>query len=243
MAARALLPHEIVEQALQSEGNDKVAELEWVRMVEDMTKEGKLSDSLAVCDVSDSMKGLPMQVCIALGLLISEMSSPPWKGHVISISANPKLHLVEGDTLAEKYRFTQNMEWSRKTNFQKVFDVILNVACECKLQPEKMIKQLFVFSDMLFHQVLLNPLETDYWAIERKYKEAGYGTPPRVVFWNLREWYYGPPWMWKTEGIAMVSGYSENLLKVFLNNGEINQMLVVKQAIQGELFEQLVVLD
>ncbi|GLJ48561.1 hypothetical protein SUGI_1024340 [Cryptomeria japonica] len=162
IAAGALLPHEIVEQALQSEGNDDVAELQWLRMVEDMSREGKLSGSLAVCDVSGSMSGLPMKVCIALGLLVSELSAQPWKGHVMTFSKNPKLHLVEGDTLAEKYRFTQNMEWGMNTDFQKVFDVILSMACRCKLQPEKMIKQLFVFSDTEFDEASLNPWETDY---------------------------------------------------------------------------------
>ncbi|GLJ48923.1 hypothetical protein SUGI_1031910 [Cryptomeria japonica] len=242
IAAGALLPHEIVEQAVQSEGNDEVAELQWLRMVEDMTREGKLSDSLAVCDVSGSMEGLPMQVCIALGLLVSEMSAEPWKGHLITFSANPELHLVQGDTLAEKYRFTENMEWNMNTDFQKVFDVILSMACECKLQPEKMIKQLFVFSDMEFNEASINPWKTDYMAIKRKYKEAGYGAPPRIVFWNLRN-SQSTPVIKDEEGVALVSGYSKNLLKLFLNNGEINPMLVLKQAIEGKLFQKLVVLD
>ncbi|GLJ48918.1 hypothetical protein SUGI_1031860 [Cryptomeria japonica] len=242
IAAGALLPHEIVEQAVQSEGNDEVAELQWLRMVEDMTREGKLSDSLAVCDVSGSMEGLPMQVCIALGLLVSEMSAEPWKGHVITFSKNPELHLVQGDTLAEKYRFTENMEYNMNTDFQKVFDVILSMACECKLQPDKMIKQLFVFSDMEFDEASRNPWETDYMAIKRKYKEAGYGAPPRIVFWNLRN-SQSTPVIKDEEGVALVSGYSKNLLKLFLNNGEINPMLVLKQAIEGKLFQKLVVLD
>ncbi|GLJ48560.1 hypothetical protein SUGI_1024330 [Cryptomeria japonica] len=116
------------------------------------------------------------------------------------------------------------------------------MACRCKLQPEKMIKQLFVFSDTEFDEDSLNPWETDYMAIKKKYKEAGYGAPPRIVFWNLRD-SQSTPVMKEEEGVAMVSGYSKNLLKLFMNNGDMNPMLVLKQPVEGELFEQLVVLD
>lgn len=42
-----------------------------------MKKKGKLSNTLSVCDVSGSMSGTPMEVCIALGLLVSEISKDP----------------------------------------------------------------------------------------------------------------------------------------------------------------------
>ncbi|RZC72238.1 hypothetical protein C5167_035390 [Papaver somniferum] len=44
----------------------KVAELQWRRMVDDMSKIGKLNDCLAICDVSGSMNGTPMGVSVAL---------------------------------------------------------------------------------------------------------------------------------------------------------------------------------
>ena len=79
-----------------------VAELQWKRMVDDMTKKGKLTNCIAVCDVSGSMNGTPMEVSVALGLLVSELSEEPWKGHVITFSHNPQLHLIEGSNLQEK---------------------------------------------------------------------------------------------------------------------------------------------
>ncbi|KAH9309624.1 hypothetical protein KI387_037535 [Taxus chinensis] len=94
IAAGALLPHEIIEQALKSEGEDNVAEIQWQQMVKNMTKDEKFSDSLAVCDVSRNMTGTSMKVCIALGLLVSNMSEEPWRGHIITFSEKPQLHLV-----------------------------------------------------------------------------------------------------------------------------------------------------
>ncbi|XLU63380.1 hypothetical protein S245_022589 [Arachis hypogaea] len=105
IATGALLPHEII-QSLgyrypygdedEYEAADEVAELQWSRMGSDMLKKGKLKNCLAVFDVSGSMSGVPMDVCVALGLLVSELNEEPWKGKVITFSANPQLHLIEG---------------------------------------------------------------------------------------------------------------------------------------------------
>ncbi|KAL6181239.1 hypothetical protein ACLB2K_047894 [Fragaria x ananassa] len=81
IAAGALLPHEII--ASNAKGSDGVAELQWKRLVEDMVKKGKMKNCLAVCDVSGSMEGLPMDVSVALGLLVSELSEMPWKGEKV----------------------------------------------------------------------------------------------------------------------------------------------------------------
>ncbi|KAH9329153.1 hypothetical protein KI387_001261 [Taxus chinensis] len=245
IAAGALLPHEILEQVLAWSGHwdDEVAELQWKQMVEDMRKEGKFSSSLAVCDVSGSMEGTPMDVCIALGLLVSDMSEEPWRGHIITFSENPELHLVQGESLAEKYAFTENTEWDMNTDFQKVFDLLLTMACKNNLPPEKMIKQLFVFSDMEFDEASLNPWETDYMVIKRKFREAGYGVPPRIVFWNLGD-SQSTPVLMEEEGVAMVSGFSKNMVKMFLRDtGNINPTLIMNAAIRGKLYQNLVVID
>ena len=49
------------------------------------------------------------------------------------------------------------MEWGYNTDFQKVFDVILEVAVKGKMKAEEMIKRLFVFSDMEFDETSANP--------------------------------------------------------------------------------------
>jgi hypothetical protein len=38
----------------------------------------RLRNCLAVCDVSGSMFGTPTEVCVALGVLVSELSEEPW---------------------------------------------------------------------------------------------------------------------------------------------------------------------
>ncbi|MCI54054.1 plant/T31B5-30 protein, partial [Trifolium medium] len=88
---------------------------------------------------------------------------------------------------------------------------------------DQMIKRIFVFSDMEFDQASVNSWETDYQAITRKFTEKGYGSAvPQIVFWNLRDSKATPvPAIQK--GVALVSGYSKNLLTLFLDNeGDIS---------------------
>ncbi|KAL8100112.1 hypothetical protein AgCh_032390 [Apium graveolens] len=54
------------------EGQEDVAELQWKRMVDDTLDKGNLSNCIVICDVSGSMCGTPLEVSVALGLLVSE---------------------------------------------------------------------------------------------------------------------------------------------------------------------------
>ncbi|KAF3457374.1 hypothetical protein FNV43_RR02031 [Rhamnella rubrinervis] len=243
IAAGALLPHEII-RSLGDKDGGQVAKLQWERMVDDLLKEGKMKNCLAVCDVSGSMEGIPMNVSVALGLLVSELSEDPWKGKIITFSENPQLHLIQGDDLESKAQFVTDMDWGYNTNFQKVFDLILQAAVDGNLKPEHMIKRVFVFSDMEFDQASQNPWETDYMAIKRKFEEKGYGQAvPEIVFWNLiNSW--TTPVSGNQQGVALVSGFSKNLLKLFLDgSGIINPESVMEVAICGKAYQKLVVVD
>ncbi|KAL7177681.1 hypothetical protein ACSBR2_030944 [Camellia fascicularis] len=242
IAAGALLPHEIIAALSDGDGGE-VAELQWKRMVDDLMKKGKLSNCIAVCDVLGSMEGIPMEVCVALGVLVSELSEEPWKGKLITFSADPELHIVEGDTFLAKIEFVKRMDWGMNTNFQKVFDRILKVAVEGKLREEQLIKRVFVFSDMEFDVVCESPWETDYQAIKKKFGEKGYENVPEIVFWNLRS-SRSTPVVARQSGVALVSGFLKNLLTMFLDSGGIvNPLDVMELAISGDEYKQLVVYD
>ncbi|VVA89791.1 unnamed protein product [Arabis nemorensis] len=213
------------------------------------------------------MNGTPMEVAVALGLLVSELSQDPWRGKLITFSENPQLQLVEGDDLRTKKEFVRKMEWGANTDFQKLSDLILKIAVEGKLKPEEMVKRVFVFSDMEFDEASGSHYyqdyrhryysgsdsgseaenggwETDYEAIVRKYKEKGYGEAvPEIVFWNLRA-SKSTPVTANQKGVALVSGFSKNLIKMFLDNdGEIDPMMIMEAVISGEEYKQLVVID
>ncbi|WCJ26793.1 hypothetical protein M5689_008585 [Euphorbia peplus] len=239
IAAGALLPHQII-HSLKEENGGEVAELQWKRTVDDLLREGKLTNCLAISDVSGSMHGEPLEVSVALGLLVSELSEQPWKGKLITFSKNPTLQIVKGDTLLEKINSIERMQWNVNTDFQKVFDVMLEVAVNGKLKEDEMIKRVFVFSDMEFDVASLRPWETDYEAIVKKFTEKGYGNAiPQIVFWNLRD-SRATPVPCGQKGVALVSGFSKNLLKLFMDgNGDIDPVPFMEAAIAGEEYQTL----
>ncbi|MED6224803.1 hypothetical protein PIB30_087680 [Stylosanthes scabra] len=228
IAAGALFPHEII--ASLGDGDvGVVAELQWRRMVSDM--------------LSKACVG-PMEVSVTLGLLVSELIEEPWKGKVITFSENPELHLIQGDDLSSKTNFIRRMKWGMNTNFQRVFDRILEVAVNGKLKPDQMIKRVFVFSDMEFDQASTRPWETDYNVIARKYSEKGYGNAvPQIVFWNLRD-LRATPVPSTQQGVALVSEFSKNLMRLFMDSdGDISPEASMEAAISGPEYQKLVVLD
>ncbi|KAL7209962.1 hypothetical protein ACSBR1_031517 [Camellia fascicularis] len=217
IAAGALLPHEIIAALSDGDGGE-VAELQWKRMVDDLMKKGKLSIASRCVMYWEAWRGFP------------------W-------SADPELHIVEGDTLLAKIEFVKRMDWGMNTNFQKVFDRILKVAVEGKLREEQLIKRVFVFSDMEFDVVCGSPWETDYQAIKKKFGEKGYENVPEIVFWNLRS-SQSPPVVARQSGVALVSGFLKNLLTMFLDSGGIvNPLDVMELAISGDEYKQLLVYD
>ncbi|CAI5516162.1 unnamed protein product [Closterium sp. Naga37s-1] len=255
IASGALLPHEVVKTAMAAAGDrvDTVGELQWKAMVADVRSKGSLGNSMAVCDVSGSMEGIPMEVAIALSLLVSEVSSEPWKNHLITFSAQPRIHHVQGETLVERVSSTQGMAWGYNTNFQAVFDLLLSRAQQFELDPADMVQRLYVFSDMQFDEAR-GPSggirgrdcgwETDHQAIVRKYTAAGYPVP-QIVYWNLRgdASASSTPVAASEEGVALVSGFSKGMLLTVLEGKELSPMTVLEEAIKGKLFELVQVVD
>ncbi|KAF8658578.1 hypothetical protein HU200_059038 [Digitaria exilis] len=220
IAAGALLPHEILASIGTDAGDDGVADLQWQRMVSDLRALGKLSNCIAVCDVSGSMEGEPMDVCVALGLLVSELSDEPWHHRVITFSKNPQLHVIAGETLEEKANFIRCMNWAMNTDFQ------------AKCSTSSSTSRVFVFSDMEFDLASTRPWETDYEAITRKFTEAGYGASNAV------------PVTASEKGVALVSGFSKNMVKLFLDGGGIvTPRDLMEKAISGPEYQKLVVFD
>ena len=89
-----------------------------------------------------------MEVAIALGLIVSELTDEPFKNKLITFSAEPRLHTVEGATLKERVANVSLMDWGGNTDLLAVFKLLLENA-KANLGAQ-MIEKLFVFSDMQF---------------------------------------------------------------------------------------------
>jgi len=243
----------------------QIIEAQWLNYVETIKKSGSLDNCIAIADVSGSMysrswpsstpdKTTPIEVCIALSLLVAAVSQPPFDQTLMTFSAHPELiHLPPSATsLAKKVDLVKSIQWGMNTDFQAVFDLILHKAIATNLPKQHMIKTIFVFSDMQFDQAASAPFETDYQQIVRKFAQKGYDVP-KMVFWNLnarggRE--NDTPVLCDTIGTAMVSGWSGQMLKLFMESGgeminspEFSPEFLMEKAIGKPVYDVLKIVD
>lgn len=249
---------------------DQVADGQWNTLVQRIKDSGTLESSIAICDVSGSMTGpvfndgtCPMDSAIGLSLLIAEVTKPPFGGAFITFSADPEIQSIDlTKTLREKYHSLSSARWEVNTDFVGVFErLILPRAIMHKVPPEDMVKRVFVFSDMQF-DMAANPSgggwATCFERIQEQYKAASYEMP-ELVFWNLaggrggyQHYSYGfpagvpdshiapKPATADQEGVSLVSGYSQGMLKMFLDEGmfsddaEEEEIEAEEEQVEGE---------
>lgn len=214
--AGAVLPHEVIAASADTDRTVEMG-LQWMKLIEDARSSGKIPEALCICDVSGSMHGKPMDVAVALSLLVSDLASEPWKNRICTFSANPSFMTVPSATVDNLYcrsRMVKGFEWGGNTDLVKVFHIMLQLAKEFSVPDERMPKMLFIFSDMEFDLACKGSSQTDFAYVKQLFEHSGY-TMPQVVFWNLRA-SQSHPVAAEEQGTVMLSGYSAGLLKNFL---------------------------
>ena len=254
----ALLPHEIVREVLSSSygqlSNEvkieiERSELQWKNYVQELQKTpgGGLGNALAVCDVSGSMSGIPMEVCLALGLLTSTISKGPFHNIVCTFTATPRLTKLpdsENTSLLDQIRALMDIDWGMNTDFEAVFSLILDTAIKHKLPNMELPKRILVFSDMQFDEAGTFSAGA-HTGLKKKFEREGY-TLPEIVYWNLRgDACAGSFPVTKDEkrGALLMSGYSGHLLKNLMSGKDMNMMDLLLESVSDPLYEKVKVLD
>ncbi len=119
-------------------------------------KTGVFKNAIAVADVSSSMNGLPMQVSIALGILVSQCNDGPYANKIITFSDNPSFYNLGYKTLKDNVNMIAKAPWGGSTNMRAVFDLLINEATNNNIEPNNMIEPyLFLRTCSLIVYVLL----------------------------------------------------------------------------------------
>jgi len=192
-----------------------------------------LGNMVSLVDVSGSMSGTPMNVAIALGLLVSEIASPAYSHRCLTFSSRPTwVELNDDMSLDQKVKKMKSADWGMNTDFEIAMEQILKVATDKKLKPEE-IPNLIVFSDMQFDQARCGHTsgswETHHERIVRRFKEEGMKVcgeewpAPHMIYWNLRGSTTGFPAQADTPGVTMLSGYSPSLMKLLLDGEPLEE--------------------
>lgn len=261
----------------------QVVDAQWNTMLARLREAGTLDNSLAVCDVSGSMGDIywqdtetqPILPAVALSMVLAQLAKPPFANMFITFSAKPKVvTLQEGVGVAANVAAMIRGSWGRNTNLHAVFvHLLLPLAVQHRVPQEDMVKRLFVFSDMQFDAAQPAKEEdpgawvTNHDAIARAYEEAGYDVP-EIVYWNLAGELQTTPVGAERKGVALMSGFSPAMMKVFMNedveepldddtvlvdeNGEevklprkpeMTPLSIMKRALENPSYDGLIVSD
>ena len=262
-----ILPHELANYYVnlrntQDEYDEnETIELQWKTIVENVKSCGILGNSLALIDLSGSMfsasnGSIPAQVAIALGIITSQCCNGMFKNKFITFSADPELVSLIPDELYKEYtdkgiepslytcfKSLIDVDYGYNTDFVKSCDMIIKYGKDNNINDEDMPKKLFIFTDMQFDEATTdnnnenNGIETLYKTIVKMFKAADY-TAPKFIFWNLNSSHKQSfPVNCKTEGTAMISGFSEQLLKIFMTYDEFKPDLIVDEILAQYLPE------
>jgi hypothetical protein len=244
-----------VETKMIQEEKDAIVGV-WNQMVKDAKEGGGLGRSLAMCDFSGSMQSsgtngdTPYWVSMALGLLISEVTTDEFKDVFLTFDSDPKFHhLPKGDIFQRVASISGGLAQGMSTDFQKAMDLVLERCKAMRVRPGQEPENLIVLTDMNWdaacasnqqslytgnryrHVVKTDPWQTHVEMIRESFKRAGedmWGpgqglTMPRIVIWNIAATSADFHAKADTEGVVMLAGWSPSLFKVLQKDGVVIQ--------------------
>jgi len=202
---------------------------------------------------------------IGMSMLIADCVAEPFRNQVITFSEKPRFHQIKGSTLKDRVADVLAIsDWGMTTDFEAVFEMILQKAANYTytdsngiqhqgLPESEMPKTVFVFSDMQFnaarfcgrcrsgtngYTVCSCPANqmTNLEAVRTRYQVAGYSVP-FLVFWNLAGNTVDFPSVASDAGVALVSGYSPAIMKLFASGASMNPYNVMRSAIDDSRYD------
>ena len=252
--AKTLHPHELVQQYLKTSGwhmnmstdSDPVIEAQWKALEENVRKNGALSDTIVVSDVSGSMycgtdrTTRPIDVCIALSLLIARTSKAPWNNSVIAFSESPTFYNVEGCTngdvtLHAMVNGMLQVQQGFNTDFYKVFKNIIDKHHRYNLKPEDHPKRVIVISDMQFDAADRN--STNLMAIDQLYANTGLQRPT-LIFWNVNSGLDFPATT-ADQNLCLIGGFSPSIMTALTTVKEFSPALVLREVIDNKRYQPI----
>ena len=232
--AHVVLPHELILKAQNpatTREQHVVNQAQWESIRDETRKLGGLGKVAVMCDFSGSMSGIPLQISLALGILISECTHPAFRDHILTFDSTPRWHSFVGhSTLKSKLDSLLSCGQGLNTDFYRACQMILARMIQWCVPVDEAPEDLIVITDMGFDAASnsanqssssrQSPWETQLTRIRREFQEAGehlWGKAwkaPRIVIWNVRAEFKDFHAKADQEGVVQLSGWSPSMLKV-----------------------------
>ena len=216
--------------------DDKTVEAQW-RQLPNYVEEG--TNALVIADTSGSMYGRPMATSVGLAIYFAERNKGAYHNMWMSFSANPHIHVLKGETLAQKIGSIDMNDWDSNTDLRAAFKLVLKIAEENHVPAEEMPKSLVVISDMEI-DYCGNKEWTFYDKMSAKFREAGYEIP-NIIFWNAdsrHDVFHADN---KRKGVKLCSGQSATVFKQVMACVGMTPVEAMAKIINSERYEAITV--
>lgn len=218
--------------------DDKTVEAQW-RQLPNYVEEG--TNALVIADTSGSMYGRPMATSVGLAIYFAERNKGAYHNMWMSFSTNPHIHVLKGETLAQKIGSIDMDDWDGNTDLKAAFNLVLNIAEKNDVPPDEMPKSLIVISDMEI-DYCGNREWTFYEKMSKKFHKAGYEIP-NIIFWNVdsrQDVFHADS---KRIGVQLCSGQSTSVFKQMMSCVGMTPMEAMAKVINSERYEPIKVGD
>ena len=249
--ASVLFPHDVIHKysvnnywRCYAKPYDEALEQMW-KSLKDI---GNIEITIVVADGSGSMtvrvdnnsSVSALEVANALAIYCGERCSGEFKDKYITFSSRPQLvDFTNAKSLHDKLEIAYRHDECANTNIEAVFDLILNTAINNHMSQDEIPQNVLILSDMEFDGCAMSNrgrfTATLFDTIANKYAQYGYKLP-RLIFWNLASRTGTIPVKQNDMGVALVSGFSANIMKLVLN-GELDPYKALVKELDSDRYK------
>lgn len=233
----AAFPHDIVHKYISkgygyhfTDTVDPTLEAMW-KALPDMGIENTIvvadGSGSMTCQVDSSSKLTALEVANALAIYTAERCKGEFKNTYITFSSRPQLVHLNGKTLLDNIKEARRHNEVANTNIEATFDLILKTAVDANMAQEDLPKNVLIISDMEFDSAATGAAISKwehksvdaklFEQIKAKFAAAGYKVP-RLIFWNVNSRSCTIPVKENDLGVALVSGFSANIIKMVMSD-------------------------
>ena len=203
-----------------------------------------IKNTLVVRDGSGSMTSrvgntTALSVATSLSLYLSENNSDEWKNKFVTFSKNPQvIDLSDCKTLKSKLDKTFEYDDCSNTDIYATMRLILNTAIKNNVEQNQMPEMILIISDMQFDGHIFHMSGSLFDDIKIQFEDAGYKLP-KICFWNVAGNYSNTIPLQENEyGLILCSGFSINIVKMFLND-EIDPYAILMKTLYSERYNPI----
>lgn len=197
------------------------------------------TNAIVIADTSGSMSGRPMDTAVSLAIYFAQRNVGAYKGLWMNFSSNPSYQKIKGKTLKQILSNIDYNNWSRSTNCEAAFELILDTAIKNHVPANEMPKSLIIISDMEF-DYCGDRQWSFYDKMRAKFAQYGYEIPT-VVFWQAESRHDVFHADANRKGVVLVSGQSAGTFKNLIGSIGMTSTEFMLKTILSKRYEPVTV--